>query len=50
MAPKSELQRFTLDNNKNFTAVLDKHRGLGRFTMFECKKAKIVLRCINEYS
>ena len=29
MAPKSELQCFTLNNNKNFTAVLDKHRGTG---------------------
>ena len=29
MAPKNELQHFTLDNNKNFTAVLDKHRGTG---------------------
>ena len=29
MAPKSEIQRFTLDNIKNLTAVLDKYRGTG---------------------
>ena len=50
MAPKGEIQRFTLDNNTTFTTILDKYRGLGRFTTFECKKAKILLRYMNEYS
>ena len=27
MAPKGEIQRFTLDNNTTFTTILDKYRG-----------------------
>ena len=29
MAPKSETQRFTFDNNKDLTAVLDKYPETG---------------------
>ena len=29
MAPKGEIQCFTMDNNKNFTTILDKYRGTG---------------------